>query len=178
MKRMKRTISFLVLAPLTALGALNGTGPAAWAATEGLSANQGAVSPDPDGASTVRITFTVMLEGSNAKQCSLKLSRGSDGIAVLQAARDQGCIQSYRTSDSRYPPPGPWHGWTPSRKGHHWLRCINEVCDAHVAPGWAPGTGWAVSWNARGSRPYWRNGLEGYGASQGDTLICDLRGYW
>lgn len=131
--------------------------------------------------STVKITFRVDLGGSGpaSRQCSLEVVRGSNGVVVLQAAVDQGCIHSYRISDSRYPPPGPWgSGWEPSPKWRHWLRCIDAICDVAAAPGTGvPGTGWLVVWNAGGSQRYWEGGLEKYGASHGDAFVSDLRAY-
>lgn len=147
------------------------------------SAAVGAAAADSHRASTVGITFTVNLERRTAasRQCSLEVARGSDGIDVLQAAVDQGCINGYQISASRYPPPGPWPvgGWPPSPKGHHWLRCIDAICDVHAAPGTgAPGTGWRVDWNGDDSRhAYWRWGLEGYAASPEDTVTCTLGAY-
>lgn len=140
-----------------------------------------AIAGPSDRAPTVRITFAVDLQGTTApsRQCSLELARGSDGIDVLQAAVDQGCVNSYQISGSRYPPPGPWDGWSPSRKGRHWLRCIDAICDAHAAPGWAPGTQWTVDWNGRDARHwYWNGGLEGYAAARGDVFAADLKGFW
>ena len=128
-------------------------------------------------ASTVTIRFAVKLEGTTTRECSLKVTRGADGLRVLQAAVDQGCISTYQISASRYPPPGPWHGWAPSPKGHHWLRCIDAICDAHAAPGAAPGTQWHILWD-EGRQPYWQWGLEAYAASSGDAFVAELGGYW
>ena len=135
------------------------------------------LSAGADHASTVSIRFTAKLEGTTTRECSLEVTRGADGIRVLQAAVDQGCISSYEISGSRYPPPGPWQGWTPSPKGHHWLRCIDAICDVHAAPGAAPGAWWGVRWG-EGRQPYWRWGLERYAASPGDAFVAELRGYW
>ena len=130
-------------------------------------------------ASTVSVRFTASLEGATTRECSLRVTRGADGIGVLQAAVDQGCISSYQISASRYPPPGPLPGggWPPSPKGHHWLRCIDAVCDVHAAPGWmVPGTWWKVHWD-EGRQPYWQGGLERYAASPGYAFVAELRGY-
>lgn len=132
----------------------------------------------PDRASTVSIRFTAKLEGATTRECSLEVTRGADGVGVLQAAVDQGCISSYHISGSRYAPPGPWPiAWPPSPKGHHWLRCIDAICDVHAAPGsMAPGTWWGVRWD-EGRQPYWQWGLERYAASPGDAFVAELRGY-
>ena len=132
-------------------------------------------------APTVTITFTANLEGATTRECSLEVTKGADGIHVLQAAVDQGCISTYQISASRYPAPGTWpiDGWEPSPKGHHWLRCIDAICDVGVAPGAAPGEQWDVLWDEdRDSDSYWKWGLEAYAASPRDAFVADLRGYW
>lgn len=132
----------------------------------------------PNRASTVSIRFAASLEGTTTRECSIEVTRGADGIRVLQAAVDQGCISSYEISESRYPPPDTTpDGWPSSPKGHHWLRCLDAICDAHAAPGAAPGTGWRVLWD-EGPHPYWRWGLERYAASSGDAFVVELKGVW
>ena len=167
---MKRTVVSLVSIGLLAL---------AWGTAEAgtsVAAGRG----EGARASTVTITFRIDLDGSTpaSRRCRLEVPSGSNGIAVLRAAVEQGCITSYEMSDSRYPPPGPWSGWEPSPKGRHWLRCIDAICDAHAAPGTGvPGTRWVVTWNAGSSQRYWDGGLEGYAASRGDAFSPALRGF-
>lgn len=103
--------------------------------------------------------------------CSLRLPRGSDGVEVLRAAVNQDCIRSFRTT--AHAPDGS------RAKGREWLHCINDVC-ARVtnSPGIVPDTRWDADWTGemgKGQRSdYYRSGLGGYSASDGDSFTAYL----
>ncbi len=96
--------------------------------------------------------------------CSLRLPRGSNGIEVLRAAVNQDCIRSFRTEREH---------------DRELLHCISHVC-ARVtnSQGLVPDTRWDVDWTGDGGEywqsDYWRSGLKGYSASDGDSFTAYL----
>ncbi|MBA2725284.1 MAG: serine/threonine protein kinase [Actinobacteria bacterium] len=122
--------------------------------------------------SPVTIRFSYYMEHRESEvRCSLSLPRGSDGVEVLRAAVNQDCIRSFRTTRE-----GP-NGESPN--GREFLHCINDVC-ARVtnSQGIVPDTRWDGDWTGDGGEywesAYWRSGLNGYAASDGDFFTAYL----
>ena len=96
--------------------------------------------------------------------CSLRLRRGSNGAEALRAAVNQDCIESFSTV---------------RQHGREWLHCINQVCsDVTNSQGIVPDTQWDADWTGEKGEywrsDYWRLGLKGYAASDGDSFTAYL----
>ena len=98
---------------------------------------------------TVKFALSVGVYAPTGAACPVKVPAGSNGVAVLKAAKAKHCIVSYRLQ--RYPGLG------------RFVRCINGLCgiDRPVFL-----TYWAMYEN-RGYTPY---GVDGFKANQGDEL--------
>jgi hypothetical protein len=107
----------------------------------------------PARAASVSVSFGVSLVGyaPTGAACPLTVPAGSDGVAVLDAAVDAGCITSYRSHSS--PPFGEF------------VDCIDEVCGAPAE------AMFLTYWK------YWLNGAPAssgvsfYSAEAGDELV-------
>ena len=89
-----------------------------------------------------------------AAVCSLSVPPGADGVDVLDAARDAGCIESYETQD--FPEFGAF------------VSCINRVCAQFVpTPAASAGTYWAFYVDGVASQ----TGVSFYEASEGSEVL-------
>ena len=89
--------------------------------------------------------------------CSLTVPAGADGVTVLEAARAQLCIVSYRVTG--FPGFGTF------------VECIDEVCGEPVTS--ASGTYWNMYENGT-STSY---GVDGFVADEGDDLTFAYQAY-
>ncbi len=106
----------------------------------------------PAHAATVPVTFGISV-GTHAPTsalCELSVAAGTDGLVVLEAAVDAGCIQSY-------------HAQGPTEFGYY-VDCINEVCADSVSTLYL--TYWGMFENGKATS----YGVSGFRAAAGDEL--------
>lgn len=103
----------------------------------------------PTRADAATVTFGVSLATWLPGTCAVDVPQGADGIDVLDAAQDEGCILSYETVDTSF---GPY------------LKCVNGICDS-VA------TYWCLYYDGEPAHV----GLTGFDAGTNDELVVSYQ---
>jgi hypothetical protein len=121
----------------------------------------------PARADNVIVSFGIDAAGSSlsvpatATRCPVSVPLGSDGLVLLANAKSQRCISSYEVV--------PRHDIDGKPVPGHAVRCINSVCGPTGGGG-----GWDAVENGNPYSPnnwYANNGLEGFHADQGDSVV-------
>jgi hypothetical protein len=104
---------------------------------------------------TLHVDLVQYDAGATVADCQVSVPEEADGVAVLDAAKAAGCIDTYET--------------TPTAYGRY-LNCINGICAQAVNP--VPNSYWGIGtfWQMRENGDETGYGIDDFEAQSGDEL--------